>query len=317
MPVPGLMAPFTAQCRRVRLRVFSTTPPRTSKPALAAGSSGLVPVSASFPPLEDVGEAEGFPPPDGLVLDGDVTVAVGVLVAVALMVGDALALIVDVALLDGEALIEGDPLALADALALVLALADALLLGEALIEGDELALADALLLGDALIDGDALALALADALLLADALTLEVALLLADALTVGVALLVGVALALLVAVAVGLDVAVLHTGRVMVLSSSVTAPLRASRRPSIVAPVFALMEVRARMLPRKVEFVPSVAELPTCQNTLHAWAPLIRATLLPEAVTRVEAIWKMNTALGSPWASSVTVPVRFGLEVDA
>lgn len=39
--------------------------------------------------------------------------------------------------------------------------------------------------------------------------------------------------------------------------------------------------------------------------------------MLPEAVTRVEVIWKMNTAPGSPWASRVTVPVRFGLDVDA
>jgi hypothetical protein len=180
---------------------------------------------------------------------------------------------------------------------------DALALGDALTDGDALALADALT------DGDALALALADALLLDDAL-IE-----GDALTLGVALLVGVALLEAVAVAVG--VAVLHTDRVTVLVSSVTAPLRASRRPSIVAPVFAVMDVRARMLPRKVEFVPNVAELPTCQNTLQAWAPLISATLLPEAVIRVEVIWKMNTALGSPWASSVTVPVRFGVEVDA
>jgi len=40
------------------------------------------------------------------------------------------------------------------------------------------------------------------------------------------------------------------------------------------APVVAVMEVRARMLPRKLELVPSVAELPTCQKTLQAWAPL-------------------------------------------
>ncbi len=57
---------------------------------------------------------------------------------------------------------------------------------------------------------------------------------------------------------------------VMTLLSRVTAPLRASARPSITAPVCTVMEVRARMFPLKKELVPMVAELPTCQNTLHA-----------------------------------------------
>ena len=34
-----------------------------------------------------------------------------------------------------------------------------------------------------------------------------------------------------------------------------------------------------------------------------------RLTLLFDAVTRVEAVLNMKTALGSPWASSVSVPV--------
>ena len=38
------------------------------------------------------------------------------------------------------------------------------------------------------------------------------------------------------------------------------------------------------MLPRNTEPVPSVAELPTCQKTLHSWAPLISVTVLPDAV---------------------------------
>jgi hypothetical protein len=74
-------------------------------------------------------------------------------------------------------------------------------------------------------------------------------------------------------------------------------------------PVVAVIVVRARMVPLKVEPVPSVAELPTCQKTLQAWAPLIRFTLLPDAVTSVEPAWKMKTAFGLPCASSVRVPV--------
>jgi hypothetical protein len=37
---------------------------------------------------------------------------------------------------------------------------------------------------------------------------------------------------------------------------------------------------------------------------------LISATVLFGAVINVEPAWKMNTAAGSPCASSVTVPVR-------
>ena len=50
----------------------------------------------------------------------------------------------------------------------------------------------------------------------------------------------------------------------------------------------------------KAEPVPRVAELPTCQNTLQAWAPLVRMTLLAESVMSVEGAWKMKTAFGSP-----------------
>ena len=49
----------------------------------------------------------------------------------------------------------------------------------------------------------------------------------------------------------------------------------------MVTPVVTVIEARARIVPRNVVFVPSVAELPTCQKTLHAVAPLIRFTVLP------------------------------------
>ena len=65
-----------------------------------------------------------------------------------------------------------------------------------------------------------------------------------------------------------------HVDLVIVFVSSVTAPLRASTRPSTVAPVVSVMLVSARIVPRKLEPVPSVAELPTCQKTLQACAPL-------------------------------------------
>ena len=102
---------------------------------------------------------------------------------------------------------------------------------------------------------------------------------------------------------------VAHVDFVIVFVSSVTAPLRASTRPSTVAPVVAVMLAWAMTVPRKVEPVPSVAELPTCQKTLQDWAPLIRTIELPDAVVSVEPAWKTKTAFGSPAASSVSAPV--------
>jgi hypothetical protein len=97
---------------------------------------------------------------------------------------------------------------------------------------------------------------------------------------------------------------------VMLLSSSVTAPLRANTRPMMSAPVFIVIEVSARMFPTKLVVVPRVAELPTCQKTLQAFAPLISSTWLADAVVSVLPIWKMKTAFGSPCASRVSVPVN-------
>ena len=89
----------------------------------------------------------------------------------------------------------------------------------------------------------------------------------------------------------------------------VTAPLRANARPSMVAPVVRLMSVSAMMVPTNRVRVPSVAELATCQKTLHG-LPLITSTRLSEAVMRVEDAWKTKTAFGSPPPSRVRVPVR-------
>jgi hypothetical protein len=53
------------------------------------------------------------------------------------------------------------------------------------------------------------------------------------------------------------------------------------------------------MVPAKLEKVPRVAELPTCQKTSWAEAPPLSMTWLagtdelPAAVVKVETIWKM------------------------
>jgi len=54
-------------------------------------------------------------------------------------------------------------------------------------------------------------------------------------------------------------------GFTMVLVSNVTAPLLASALPFSVAPVFSVIDANAKMFPLKTEYVPRVAELPTCQ----------------------------------------------------
>ncbi|KUL59402.1 hypothetical protein ADL28_17935 [Streptomyces violaceusniger] len=77
-----------------------------------------------------------------------------------------------------------------------------------------------------------------------------------------------------------------------------------------------MMDVSAKMLPWKRELTLTVAELPTCQNTLHACAPLMRLTELPTSADRAEPTWMMKTASGSPWASRVTVPVIPRVDVD-
>jgi hypothetical protein len=62
--------------------------------------------------------------------------------------------------------------------------------------------------------------------------------------------------------------------------SNVTAPVRAKALPFNTAPVVSVMDARAIMVPLMLVCVPSVAELPTCQNTLEAWAPPINLIML-------------------------------------
>src|ERR1700730_19074346 len=66
---------------------------------------------------------------------------------------------------------------------------------------------------------------------------------------------------------------------VMTLLSSVTAPLIAKALPHvIVAPLFRVMLVSARIFPANLVVVPRVAELPTCQNTFGSLRLLVKIT---------------------------------------
>lgn len=58
----------------------------------------------------------------------------------------------------------------------------------------------------------------------------------------------------------------------------------------------------------KMELDSRFADVPTCQNTLEAFAPPIRITCRPDETFRVDAIWKMKIAFESPLASRVKYP---------
>jgi len=74
------------------------------------------------------------------------------------------------------------------------------------------------------------------------------------------------------------------------LVSSVTAPVRAMARPVNAALRETVTLVCAKILPLNAVELPIVAEPPTCQKTLHGFAPLMRRTAELAAVTRVLVI---------------------------
>src|SRR6185503_16373607 len=75
----------------------------------------------------------------------------------------------------------------------------------------------------------------------------------------------------------------------------VTSPLRANALPFTVTPFASVTEVRARIVPTNEEFDPRVAELVTCQKTLHGLPPRIKLTELVDAVMRSDCAWNIQT----------------------
>ena len=103
------------------------------------------------------------------------------------------------------------------------------------------------------------------------------------------------------------------------LASNTNAPAAnapANNLPHEVAPVFIVILSEASMFPLNSVFVPSVAEVPACHDTLEALAPLTRMIREcgpggadPAAKPIVLDDWKTKVAFGSPWASSTISPV--------
>jgi hypothetical protein len=103
-------------------------------------------------------------------------------------------------------------------------------------------------------------------------------------------------------------------GLTIVLVSNVTAPVRAKALPVSAAPVVTVTDAWAMMVPWKIEYVPRVAELPTCQKTLAAVTPPVRIIWLLVAVVSEVAIWKTKKLVAEPL--SVRLPDMPSEDVD-
>jgi hypothetical protein len=78
----------------------------------------------------------------------------------------------------------------------------------------------------------------------------------------------------------------------IVFPFSDTAPVWARARPFILAPVFKVIETKARIFPSNEVLVSKVAELPTCHQTLQGFPPV---TDEPDEVSNVDAALNIHT----------------------
>jgi hypothetical protein len=106
-----------------------------------------------------------------------------------------------------------------------------------------------------------------------------------------------------------------HVSTLTMLLSRVTVAPNAKTPPLDTASVLSVTEVAARIFPWNTLPVPKVAELPTCQNTLHANPPPVSTTLDPDAVIREDPIWKYHASLAEPVPARVKVPVTAAEEL--
>ncbi len=88
-------------------------------------------------------------------------------------------------------------------------------------------------------------------------------------------------------------------GTVMVLAINVTA-VCASALPFSLAPLVIAIFVWANIFPLNSDVVPRVTAPATAQKMFLACAPPLRITLVAELISRVPAIWKIQTAFAPP-----------------
>jgi hypothetical protein len=101
---------------------------------------------------------------------------------------------------------------------------------------------------------------------------------------------------------------VAHSDFLIIFASRVIAALAAKTFPSLIAPVVKVTLVEANIFPKNSVFVPRVAELPTCQKTLHAEPRETTIELL--AVVRELDILKTNNGFDIPKLFNTKVPVN-------
>jgi hypothetical protein len=121
-------------------------------------------------------------------------------------------------------------------------------------------------------------------------------------------LVVGLILGLVVGLMLMVGLVEAHpVGALIVSSMRLTPPVLASSRPLMVAVESTEIDAEARMLPANSDPVSIVAELPTCQKTSQAVAPLMRlkSVAMTEPAVSAEGTWKTKT--GSVWFSPLRV----------
>lgn len=104
-------------------------------------------------------------------------------------------------------------------------------------------------------------------------------------------------------------------GATTALESSVTAPLEASRRPLLEAPVLKLMLWPARMFHCIASVVSTVTLSLATNSKLYAKAEPINTPFDMGSTVKLDDTMKTNCALGSPLPSNVSVPVSRAVEV--
>ena len=72
----------------------------------------------------------------------------------------------------------------------------------------------------------------------------------------------------------------------------------------------AVMDCSATIVPWNCAAEPMVAELPTCQNTLHELAPPVMTMRVPEPIVRLDAARKTHTDSALPARVSCPVSAR-------
>ena len=109
-------------------------------------------------------------------------------------------------------------------------------------------------------------------------------------------------------VGVGGDVKLTMSGVVMTLFARVTVP--SCKSTSVDRTVSSNRNGPiGHDFPENDEDAPVLTAPFTCQNTLEAWAPLVKTIVLEAAGVSAPFTWKTNTALGSPWPFNVMVAV--------